>query len=281
MRSNFSLLHHPRTSQDAVGICLDIIGRLFFSMKLNASMKSVRIDTLLVSRCLFGSREKAKRAILAGEIQIEGVSHLKPGTLVSTDVAIKIKTRQRYVSRGGGKLEHALKHFSINVFGKVCMDVGSSTGGFTDCLIQHGAQLVYAIDVGFGQLHWSLRQHPRVISHEGINARYLQYPDIMDCMEIIVADVSFISLTLILPSMFKLLTTTGHMILLIKPQFELSRQQVGRGGIVREPMAHWEAIEKIRTFVTACFCAHWDGTVESPIAGRRGNKEFFACLHRA
>lgn len=241
-------------------------------------MTSSRVDSLLVSRCFFGSREKAKRAILAGEIEIEGIPHIKPGTLVPTNVTVAIKARQSYVSRGGRKLAYALSHFAIDAYDKICMDIGSSTGGFTDCLLQHGAQLVHAIDVGLGQLHWSLRKHPRVVVHEGINARYLQYSDIMNFMEIVVVDVSFISLTLILPPIFRLLRATGCILVLIKPQFELSQQQVGKGGIVRSPASHWQAIEKIRAFVKDFFHIQWNGVVASPIPGRRGNQEFFACL---
>ncbi len=239
-------------------------------------MKRVRLDALLVTRGLFESREKAQRAIMAGEIQVEGRPVPKPGTLILADTGIEVAARERYVGRGGVKLEGALSHFAIDVRGKVCMDVGSSTGGFTDCLLQHGAQRVHAIDVGRGQLHWNLREDPRIVVHEGINARHLEPTEIGESPEICVADVSFISLTLILPPAFALLTRTGHMVVLIKPQFELSRKQVGKGGIVRDPDAHREAVEKIRAFVVGPLHAHWEGIIESPITGTTGNKEFFA-----
>ncbi|ALJ56498.1 Hemolysin A [Candidatus Xiphinematobacter sp. Idaho Grape] len=245
-------------------------------------MKHLRLDSLLVSRGLFESKERAQCAILAGDVQTEGSLplpvNIKPGTFVSADITIKIKTHQRYVSRGGEKLEYALDYFVIDAGGKICMDVGSSTGGFTDCLLKHNARLVHAIDVGRGQLHWSLRKNPHVITHEGINARYLQYSDFTDSVEIIVVDVSFISLTLILPPVLRILASTGHMIILIKPQFELDRKRVGKGGIVRDPTAHLEAIGKVYAFATGFSRARWMGMTESPIVGRGGNKEFFAHL---
>jgi 23S rRNA (cytidine1920-2'-O)/16S rRNA (cytidine1409-2'-O)-methyltransferase len=243
-------------------------------------MKRLRLDSLLVSRGLFESKERAQCAILAGDVQTEGSlpASIKPGTFVSADITIKIKTHQRYVSRGGEKLEYAINYFVIDASKKVCMDIGSSTGGFTDCLLKHNARLVHAVDVGRGQLHWSLRKNPHVIIHEGINARYLQYSDFTDFVEVIVVDVSFISLTLILLPVLRILASTGHMIVLIKPQFELDRKQVGKGGIVRDPIAHWQAIGKVYTFVTRFCRARWMGMTESPIVGRGGNKEFFAHL---
>ncbi len=239
-------------------------------------MKRYRLDTLLVTRELFESREKAQRAIMAGQVRVERHSAPKPGTLVPVDIVIEVTARERYVGRGGRKLEGALSHFAINVENQICLDIGSSTGGFTDCLLQHGAQRVHAIDVGRGQLHWSLRENPRVVIHEGINARYLTIADIGEQPQICVADVSFISLTLILPGSFALLSKNGCMITLIKPQFELDRKQVGKGGIVRDPEAHREAVEKIRTFVENSLQAHWEGVMESPITGATGNKEFLA-----
>lgn len=241
-------------------------------------MRRLRLDSLLVKRGLFESKEKAQRAILAGDVQTEGFLpvNIKPGALVSSDATISIKTRQRYVSRGGGKLEHALNYFAIDTSGKVCMDIGSSTGGFTDCLLKRNARLVHAVDVGRGQLHWSLRKDPRVIPHEGINVRYLKCSDFADIAEVVVVDVSFISLTLILLPLLGILTPTGHVIVLIKPQFELNKGRVGKGGIVRDPAAHREAVERIHTFVTGFCHARWRGITESPIAGRKGNKEFFA-----
>ncbi|PWU11298.1 MAG: TlyA family rRNA (cytidine-2'-O)-methyltransferase [Verrucomicrobia bacterium] len=241
-------------------------------------MKRCRLDNLLVEREFFESREKAQRAIMAGEVRLEGRSNLKPGTFVSADAAVEIVIRERYVGRGGIKLEAALSHFNINVQHKICFDIGSSTGGFTDCLLRHGACRVHAVDVGRGQLHWSLRKDPRVIIHEGINARYLTVAEFGEHPEIGVIDVSFISLTLILPASFGLLHETGCMIALIKPQFELDRKRVGKGGIVRDGDAHQEAIEKIQTFARDVLQAHWGGVMESPITGASGNKEFLAFL---
>ena len=253
-----------------------LLYRLFQCRLRSLAMKRVRLDALLVTRGLFESREKAQRAIMAGEVQVHGRPAPKSGTLVPTDIGIEVSAHERYVGRGGTKLEGALSHFAIDVSGKVCMDIGSSTGGFTDCLLQHGAQRVHAIDVGRGQLHWNLREDPRIVVHEGINVRYLEPTEIGESPEICVADVSFISLTLILPPTFALLTRTGHMIVLIKPQFELGRKQIGKGGIVRDPDAHREAVEKIRVFAEGSLHARWEGIIESPITGATGNKEFFA-----
>lgn len=239
-------------------------------------MKRCRLDSLLVERKFFESREKAQRAIMAGEVQLEGWPALKPGTLVPVDAIIKIATRERYVGRGGIKLEAALSHFDIDVQNKVCFDIGASTGGFTDCLLQRGARRVHAVDVGRGQLHWSLREDSRVVIHEGINARYLTGEELGEHPEIGVIDVSFISLTLILPACFALLKETSCMIALIKPQFELERKRVGKGGIVRDPDAHQAAVEKIHTFVQGVLKAHWEAVMESPITGASGNKEFLA-----
>lgn len=242
-------------------------------------MNRCRLDTLLVTRKFFESREKAQRAIMAGEVQIEGQAGLKPGTLVPLDIAIQISAKERYVGRGGMKLEGALAYFGVSVQGKICLDVGSSTGGFTDCLLQHGALRVHSVDVGRGQLHWSLRKDPRVVVHEGINARYLTMNDIEERPEICAIDVSFISLTLILPNTFPLLAEPGGAIIaLIKPQFELEKKKVGKGGIVRKPEAHQEAVEKIRAFVEGPLQAHWEGVMESPLLGATGNKEFLAYI---
>lgn len=243
-------------------------------------MKHCRLDALLVAREIFESREKAQRAIMAGKVRIEGQSNLKPGSLVSGDAEIQITERERYVGRGGLKLEAALAHFHVSVQKKICLDIGSSTGGFTDCLLQHGAGRVHAVDVGRGQLHWSLREDPRVVVHEGINARYLTLAEIKEPSEICVIDVSFISLTLILPVGFTLLSERGCMIALIKPQFELSKKQVGKGGIVRDAEAHREAVEKIRNFVENSLRVSWEGVMESPITGTSGNKEFLAYLRK-
>lgn len=186
-----------------------------------------------------------------------------------------VKAGEKFVGRGGLKLEEALKEFSIVVQDRVALDVGASTGGFTDCLLQAGAAKVHAIDVGKGQLDWKLRQDPRVIVKEGLNARYLVGEDIGELVDICVADVSFISLTLILSAVFALLKSDADMITLIKPQFELTPDKVGRGGVVRETRYHEEAVERIRAFVAAA--GHrWMGVIPSPIKGREGNVEFLA-----
>jgi 23S rRNA (cytidine1920-2'-O)/16S rRNA (cytidine1409-2'-O)-methyltransferase len=182
------------------------------------------------------------------------------------------------VSRGGLKLEGALAAFGIDPAGLVCLDIGASTGGFTDCLLQHGAVKVYAIDVGHSQLDWKMRSDPRVVVREKLNARYLTRKDIPEPVGICTIDVSFISLTLILPPAFEVLTPTGVILALIKPQFELGKKEVGKGGIVRDPAGHQAAIEKIRHFVTGTLGRKWEGVIESPILGAEGNKEFLACL---
>ena len=238
-----------------------------------------RIDQLLVARGLCVSREKAQREIMAGRVTVAGQRAEKPGLRVPEDASIELESGEKYVGRGGLKLEAALHHFEISAEGKICLDIGSSTGGFTDCLLEHGAARVHAVDVGRGQLAWKLRNDSRVIAHEGLNARYLDAADIGELVQICVADVSFISLALILPPAFALLTEAADMIVLIKPQFELSAAKVGRGGIVRNPTFRAEAIEKIRRFVEGSG-KRWLGVIESPVPGREGNVEFLAHLRR-
>ena len=238
-----------------------------------------RIDQLLVARGLCVSREKAQREIMAGRVTVAGQRAEKPGLRVPEDASIELESGEKYVGRGGLKLEAALRHFEISAEGKICLDIGSSTGGFTDCLLEHGAARVHAVDVGRGQLAWKLRNDSRVIAHEGLNARYLAAADIGELVQICVADVSFISLALILPPAFALLTEAADMIVLIKPQFELSPAKVGRGGIVRNPDFRAEAIEKIRRFVEGNG-NRWLGVIESPVPGREGNIEFLAHLRR-
>lgn len=245
---------------------------------MNPKPTKQRLDCLLVARGLFESREKAQRAIMAGEVSIGDRTMDKPGTKVSDDVEVSVKEPMRYVSRGGFKLEGALKEFQIDPTGMVCLDIGASTGGFTDCLLQHGAAKVHAIDVGHSQLDWKIRKDPRVIVREKCNARSLSRAEVADPISICVIDVSFISLTLILPAAFDLLTPQGVIIALIKPQFELSREEIGKGGIVREPELHEKAVEKIRQFVVERMNKTWAGVIVSPILGTEGNKEFLACL---
>jgi 23S rRNA (cytidine1920-2'-O)/16S rRNA (cytidine1409-2'-O)-methyltransferase len=236
-----------------------------------------RIDQLLVARGLCASREKAQREIMAGRVTVAGRRAEKPGLQVPEDASIELESGERYVGRGGLKLEAALRHFEVSVEGKICLDIGASTGGFTDCLLEHGAARVHAVDVGRGQLAWKLRNDSRVIAHEGLNARYLTASDIGELVQICVVDVSFISLALILPAAFALLAEAADMIVLIKPQFELTPAKVGRGGIVRNPAFRAEAIEKIRQFVEGNG-KRWLDMIESPVPGREGNIEFLAHL---
>ncbi len=237
----------------------------------------LRLDQLLHEKGFCESREKAQRSILAGRVLVNGEKVTKVGTKILITSHIILKERERYVSRGGHKLEGALHGFKINPTGLTCLDLGSSTGGFTDCLLQHGAKKVIGIDVGKGQLAWSLRQHPQVEIREGINARYLQPSDFTDLFDLIVGDLSFISLTRILPAAFPLVKPEGSLIMLIKPQFELSRNEVSRGGIVRDPLLRDKAVHSIRTWVEHsghCF----EKVIESPLPGTTGNIEFLALL---
>lgn len=231
-----------------------------------------RIDQLLVERQLAESREKARALILAGHVQVNGQREDKAGHAVPVDSAIHIAEQPRYVGRGGLKLEAALRDFHLNVTGKTCLDVGSSTGGFTDCLLQHRAAKIYAIDVGTGQLDWRLRSDPRVIVQEQVNARYLDKSHIPEPVDLIVCDVSFISVTMILPVLPPLLSETGEMVLLVKPQFELERRQIGKGGIVREPELHQLACNRIDEAVRAI--GFRTELIPSPILGAEGNHEF-------
>jgi 23S rRNA (cytidine1920-2'-O)/16S rRNA (cytidine1409-2'-O)-methyltransferase len=231
-----------------------------------------RIDQLLVERGLAESRERAQALILAGYVNVGGRRIDKPGQTLPVDAAIDVTERLRYVSRGGLKLEGAIRHFGIDPHDKTCLDVGSSTGGFTDCLLQHGAARVYAFDVGTGQLDWKLRNDARVVVREGINARYLTPSDIGEPVDLIVCDVSFISVTLIVPVLPPLLRPSGEMVILIKPQFEVGRDQVGKGGIVRDPALHREVCERIEGAVQAL--RFRTAVMESPITGAEGNREF-------
>ena len=240
--------------------------------------RKARLDQLLVARGLCESREKAQRAIMAGEVTIDGRLADKPGARVAEDATVEMRSGDRYVGRGGLKLEAALREFSINPQDATCLDIGASTGGFTDCLLQHGASKVFAIDVGHSQLAWKIRSDPRVVVREKLNARYLTRADVPDEVAVCVVDVSFISLTLILPPALALMRCGSVIIPLIKPQFELRKEEVGKGGVVREPALHARAVEKIRAFSAAQRGLEWTGCIESPILGGEGNKEFLACL---
>ncbi|MCB1232861.1 MAG: TlyA family RNA methyltransferase [Verrucomicrobiae bacterium] len=242
-------------------------------------MKKTRLDQALVARGLCDSREMAKRLILAGQVVVEGINQPKPGQNVTDDHVIRVKELPKYVGRGGLKLEGALDAFRIDPTGKTGLDIGASTGGFTDCLLQRGAAKMYAFDVGTNQLAWKIRSDERVVSREGFNARYLTLEDVdSEPVDLIVIDVSFISLTKILPAAFSVLKPGGDLVCLIKPQFELRKEQIGKGGIVREPELRDEAVAKIRDFVTGELAKDWRDLIESPISGTDGNLEFLAWL---
>jgi 23S rRNA (cytidine1920-2'-O)/16S rRNA (cytidine1409-2'-O)-methyltransferase len=240
-------------------------------------MAKERLDVLLVQRGLCASREKAQRLIMAGAVFSAGTRLDKASLAVSGDAPLEVREADRYVGRGGHKLEGALARFAIDPSGLVCLDVGASTGGFTDCLLQHGAAKVYALDVGHGQLDWKIRSDPRVVVMEHCNARHLQPGDLPEKVNLIVADVSFISLTLVLPPVAAVLTDGGMIVALIKPQFELSRAEVGRGGVVRDDAARGKAVDKIRNFAASRGWV-WGGVTDSPIAGADGNREFLCLL---
>ncbi len=240
-------------------------------------MAKERLDVLLVQRGLCPSREKAQRLIMAGGIFSGGTRMDKASQTLPDDTPLEVRAAERYVGRGGLKLEGALAHFALDPAGLTCLDVGASTGGFTDCLLQHGAAKVYALDVGHGQLDWKIRSDPRVVVMEHCNARHLQLGDLPEKVQLAVADVSFISLTLVLPPVAELLTDGGMIVALIKPQFELSRAEVGRGGVVRDDVARQRAVDKIRDFAIRLGWS-WGGVVDSSVAGADGNRELLALL---
>lgn len=242
------------------------------------AVKKERVDVLLVSRGLCETREQAKRLVLAGEVRSGDRVIDKPSTKVAEDLPLEVKERPKYVGRGGLKLEGALEAFGIEPAGWVCLDIGASTGGFTDCLLQRGAERVHAVDVGTNQLAWKIRSDDRVVVKEKFNARHLVETDLGERVKLIVIDVSFISLTKILPAAFGVLEEGGSIVPLIKPQFELERDDIGKGGIVREPELHERAVEKIRSFVVGELDRKWKGLVDSPITGTDGNREFLAWL---
>ena len=253
-------------------------GRWRFENKMAARQ---RLDAELAARGLVDSREQGRRLVLAGEVRVNGVPAAKPGQAVSADDVLEVLEKPKYVSRGGLKLEGALGHFGIDVAGMVAMDVGASTGGFTDCLLQHGAAKVYAFDVGTNQLAWRIRSDARVVAREQYNVRHLDPADVPEAPDLAVFDVSFISLRLVLPPVMKVLGVSGQIVCLIKPQFELTRGDIGPGGIVRDPALHERAVATIRGFVEGCPGFQWRGHMDSPITGTDGNKEFLAWITRA
>jgi len=241
--------------------------------------KKARIDQTLVERGFFASRERAQRAIMAGEVRVGDRVFAKAAELIEIDAPISIVQPPQFASRGALKLGGALDFFGVEVKGKIALDIGSSTGGFTDCLLQRGAAKLFAVDVGHGQLAWKLRNDPRVTVMEKVNARFLSRDEIPEVVDLCVIDVSFISLTLILPRAFVLIAPEGMILALIKPQFELQRKDVGRGGIVREPALHEKAQQKIVKFVEEANY-HVVGLVPSTITGTDGNQEFFICIRK-
>lgn len=239
----------------------------------------IRLDLALVERRLIESREKAQGAILAGWVFVDGQLARKAHQTVSPETQIEIKQKQKFVSRGGEKLEAALDHFKINVKDKIAADLGASTGGFTDCLLQRGAKKVYAVDVGYGQLAYALRQDPRVAVCEKQNARNLTYQDFPDPIEFLTADLSFISLTKVLPAIHSILIPGGEAVLLVKPQFESEKEEVEKGGVIRDPAIHERVVKKISGeaknlgFIPK-------GSIPSPLLGPAGNREFLLWLEK-
>jgi 23S rRNA (cytidine1920-2'-O)/16S rRNA (cytidine1409-2'-O)-methyltransferase len=239
--------------------------------------KKERLDKLLVARGLVETRAKAQALILAGQVFVDEQRLDKAGHLVAEDTPITVKEPMPFASRGGLKLTSALDHFKVEATSKICLDIGASTGGFTDCLLQRGAARVVALDVGHGQLDWKLRQDSRVEVRENVNARYLTPADFDYCFDLVVADVSFISLKKILPVIPPLLNEGALLITLIKPQFEVGKSEVGKGGIVRDEAAQQRVVEEI----IACaetLGLRSQGVIESPILGADGNREFLACF---
>jgi len=236
-----------------------------------------RLDAFLVQRGFFSTVDQACRAVMAGQVLLKGQTVSKPGTPVASDADITLASREKYVGRGGFKLEAALDHFHIDPSLLVCVDIGASTGGFTDCLLQRGAHLVHAVDVGHSQLHWRLRSDPRVICLEGFNARFLAPGDLSPSPVFAVGDVSFISLTLILPAVFGVLPEGADAVFLIKPQFEVPKGSLPSGGVVRDDALRLACVEKIRNFVEQSG-QQWRGLIESPITGHDGNVEYLAHL---
>ncbi|MBM3861452.1 MAG: TlyA family RNA methyltransferase [Verrucomicrobia bacterium] len=240
-----------------------------------------RLDIRLVALGLAASREKAQRLILAGAVRVNGQTAHKPSNTVDADAVISLEAAEKFVSRGGHKLEAALDAFAIPCSGAICIDIGASTGGFTDCLLQRGAARVHAVDVGKGQLDWKLRNDPRVTIHDALNARHLAPADIGETADIITLDVSFISLTKVLPAAVAVLKPGGIVLALIKPQFEAGKKNVKKGGVVRDSTVHEHVKEQITTFATQTLGLRPMGAViESPLLGPAGNKEFLAAWRK-
>ena len=240
--------------------------------------KKVRLDLLLIEKGLVSSHQRGRALIMAGKVIVNDQRIDKPGVLVSEDDNIVLKEADiPYVSRGGLKLEEALKSFKIKVDGLVCLDVGTSTGGFTDCLLQHGATCIFAVDVGYGQIDWKLRQDPRVVIIERTNIRNISSDTLPQLVDLVTIDVSFISLKIVVPSVIKFLKQNSRIIALIKPQFEVGKGKVGKGGVVRDSALHNEVIKDLTEFFTKTGLK-CESVIPSPILGFKGNKEFFISL---
>jgi 23S rRNA (cytidine1920-2'-O)/16S rRNA (cytidine1409-2'-O)-methyltransferase len=243
-----------------------------------------RLDQALVDRGFCPSREKAKRAILAGSVKVNGQRAAKASDSIHAEDELTLDEPEKYVSRGGHKLEHALRHFQIEVRGLVAIDLGASTGGFTDCLLQNGAAKVYAVDVGYAQLAWKLRQDSRVVVMEKTNARALTaaaFPHPFSPVDLVVIDCSFISLQKLLPAAVALLRPLAKLVALVKPQFEAGKTEVDKGaGVITDPAIHDRVLRELRAFVETLPVLNWVGVTESPLLGPAGNKEFLLLLEK-
>jgi 23S rRNA (cytidine1920-2'-O)/16S rRNA (cytidine1409-2'-O)-methyltransferase len=242
--------------------------------------KKHRLDSLLTEKGLAKSRQRAQALIMAGKVLVNGKPVDKPGFYVSTGDTLELKSEDiPYVSRGGLKLEAALNRFKLDVHDTICMDVGASSGGFTDCLLQHGAQRVYAVDVGYGQLDWKLRQNPRVVVIERTNVRYMSADAIPDRVDLVTIDVSFISLRIVVPAIMRFMRPAASILALIKPQFEVGKGQVGKGGVVREPRLHQQVVDDLTDFF-ATIKLKAEDVYPCPLLGPKGNREFFILLRQ-
>jgi len=243
-----------------------------------------RLDQALVERGLCESREKAKRAIMAGQVKVNDQLARKPSDAIKSDDQLELLAPEKFVSRGGHKLDHALNHFALEVSGLTAIDLGASTGGFTDCLLQRGAARVYAVDVGRGQLAWKLRRDPRVVVMDKTNARELtpdKFPPPFAHADLVVIDCSFISLRKILPPAVALLRRSGKIVALIKPQFEAGKAEAGKGaGVIKDPAIHERVLRELRDFVATQPRLEWRGLTESPLLGPAGNKEFLVLIEK-
>ena len=236
---------------------------------------------MLAEKGLVKSRQRARALIMAGKVLVNGQPVDKPGVFVSADATLELKGEDiPYVSRGGLKLEAALNNLGLNVIDKVCMDVGASSGGFTDCLLQHGAERVYAVDVGYGQLAWKLRRDPRVVVIERTNVRHMTADALPDSVDLVTIDVSFISLKIVVPAVERFMKPDASILALIKPQFEVGKGQVGKGGVVREPALHRQVIDDLTDFF-ATIKLRAETVYPSPLLGPKGNREFFILLRQS